>query len=208
MRNQLLFFSAVIVLISCGKPKELAFEKYGRWISSEENGLVKSKEVKNASIQVRYLPSEYLAYKEFVGSPDANFDTIWNAYKCGLTFQVTLSADKADKTYGNLMYYQVPSQEELTARIRYLSFSIEEFISLKHGDETYLPVLSNFEGFDQLGNRVSFQVAFIVPDYNCAAPQPSFNDITLTFDDPFWDIGSNNFLFEKGVFTELPKITR
>jgi hypothetical protein len=123
-----------------------------------------------------------------------------------LTFQITLSADKADPTYGNLMYYNVPSQEELSARIRYLSFSIHEFISLKLGEKTFEPVLSNFEGFDQLGNKVSFQIAFIVPTYNCGNVNQDFNDITITLDDPFWDLGTNNFQFEKETFTEIPKL--
>src|SRR5687768_5747592 len=103
---------------SCQNPKELSPEKYVQWISSEDHGCIKSKNVKNVSIQVRYMPAEYLAYKEFSAPGNTiSFDSVFSSYRCGLAFQVTLSADEADAVYSSLMYYGVASQEDIQARI-------------------------------------------------------------------------------------------
>jgi hypothetical protein len=171
----------VLLTLACSStPETLSADRYAKWVSSEDREFNKSKEVKNIELKARYLPAEYLAYREYMGSDSIPFDSLLKSYQCGLTFQLTLQADKADKVYGNLQYYGVRGQEDLTERIRFLSFGAENFIHAQHNGETYTPVLTHFEGFDPISNRVSFQVVFIIPEYNCGNAKDSFQNLIIS----------------------------
>lgn len=210
MKNQiriLYIFAVVAFLPSCNStPDSLNPEQYLSWVSSNKRAFNKTNRIKNVDIKMRYLPADYLAYKEFITSDSGNYDSLRKSYQCGITFQLSIQADKTDRTYSNLMYYNVSSPEEMMVRTRYLNFSINDFISAEHNKIKYEPVLSHFEGYDALGNRLNFQVVFIIPEYNCGLPGQDFNNVIVTLDDPFWDLGTNKFEFENKVLLSLPKM--
>jgi hypothetical protein len=136
-----------------------------------------------------------------------SFDTLRSSYGCGMTFQLSVAADKSDKEYRNLLYYNVTDPVDVNSRIHYLNFRIEEFVTLRHGNQTFKPVLSHYEGYDEMGNKLNFQMSFIVPDFTCnKVVSESFDDITVSFDDPFWSLGTNHFNFDKELFISSPKL--
>lgn len=186
---------------------KLEIGQYETWLLDADNGLYKSKTTNNVNITARFLPANYLAYKEFRSSVDANYDSILKAYQCGLTFEIELQADKTDKMYGNLLYYGVPDADALTQRTRYLNFNVSEFITLTYGDQVYEPVLSNFEGYNSIGNKINFIVVFELPQFNCGSfKEDSQNELMLTYKDPYWDLGVNHFSFEKKYILTVPKL--
>jgi hypothetical protein len=195
------------LLVACDhKPKSLSSDEYLKWLASEKSGLTKEKKIKGVQVKVRFLPAQYLAYRDWHAADSISYDSILRSYKCGLSFQVDLQADKADKIYGNLMFYDVMDQEAFSARSRFLNFSIQDFISLTDGKVKYEPVLSHFEGYESLGNKLSFRVVYIIPEYNCGVSPKDFKNVTLTFDDPFWDLGIINFQFENTDIVNLPEL--
>lgn len=194
------------LLLGCSRPSSLAPAKFSQWIAGEESGLVQSKTVNHVTLRARFLPADYLAYREFLAVEDANFDSLRANYQCGLTFQFSLQADKADKMYGNLMQYDLRSEQDFLDRSRVLSFDIQYFISLQHNGEKYLPVLAQYEGYNAINNSLSFQVVFQLDEFACGKGSDDFGDVTLTFDDPFWNLGKNNFLFEKNNIVAIPKL--
>jgi hypothetical protein len=196
-----------VAMAACNnRPTSLPPAKYAAWIMSEKSGLNKERKIKNVDIKARFLPAQYLAFRDWQSSDSISYDSILNSYKCGLSFQLDIQADKSDKTYGNLMYYNLASQEDFMARSRFLSFNIQEFIWLDDGKTKVEPVLAHFEGYEALGNKLSFRVVFILPEYNCGAPAKDFNNVKLTFDDPFWDLGTVNFEFEKENIVGVPAL--
>jgi hypothetical protein len=109
--------------------------------------------------------------------------------------------------YGNLLYYGVPDADALTQRTRYLNFNVSEFVTLTYGDQVYEPVLSNFEGYNSIGNKINFIVVFELPEYNCGSfKDDSQNELRLTFKDPYWDLGVNHFTFEKKYILTVPNL--
>lgn len=185
----------------------LEIEKYETWLLDADNGLYKAKTMNNVSITARFLPANYLAYKEFRSSDGAAYDSILKAYQCGLTFEIELQADKADKVYGNLLYYGIPDADALTQRTRYLNFKVSEFITLTYGDQVYEPILSNFEGYNSIGNKINFVVVFELPQFSCGNfTDDSQNELILTYKDPYWDLGVNHFSFEKKYILNVPKL--
>lgn len=195
----------VFIIVACNSaPEKLEPEKFLVWVNSNK-AFSKVKEVNGLAIRTRYLPADYLAYKEYIASDSANYDSLRKSYACGLTFQVVLHADKAGKAYANLLQYGVSTQEELSQRIRLLSFASEHFIYSDYNEVKFLPVLAHYEGYDPLSNSISFQVVFVIPDYNCGNPQ-SFKDVVITFDDPIWNTGKNNFEFSGADIQSVPDL--
>lgn len=198
-----------VVTVSCNRtPESLTANEYSTWISSEERGFVKQKKVKTVTMTARYLPAQFLAYRDFSNENNSgsSYDSIYNFYRCGLTFQFSLQADKLDEEYGNLKYYDIRSEEELMGRVRFLSFSTTDFFEAQWNNETFYPVLGAFEGFDELENRLTFTAVFQIADFNCGNPPENFDNVTFTFEDPLWGMGINHFVFQKPVFDNKPKL--
>lgn len=195
------------VVLGCSQSqKSLDPDSYIKWIKHADIELSKHRRINGIDIRARYLPGEFLAYKEYLSSDSFSYDSLLNAYQCSLSFEVQLQADKADPLYGNLMYHNVTSAELFNQRNRFLNFEIQEFISLTCREVEYDPVLSHFEGYDPLGNAMRFRVVFVIPTYNCGNVLPQFGNMTLTFIDPYWKMGTVNFEFEKNSILSLPKL--
>ncbi|WP_160143456.1 hypothetical protein [Chryseolinea soli] len=201
-----LMILSLFVLQGCTKPESLEPAKYLPWIAAEDNGLVRTKAVNHVTMRARFLPADYLAYREFMNSDNVSFDTVRKSYACGLSFQVSLQADKSDKVYGNLIQYGLQGDRDFLNRSTVLSFDIQNFISLKYKSKTILPVLSQYEGYNAIANSLSFQVVFQLQDYGCGDVTKDFDDVTLVFEDPYWNLGVNQFLFQKNSLTSIPKL--
>jgi hypothetical protein len=213
MTSRLLQLAALVVLagaIGCDQtPDSLNAGDYVNWISSEKKGFVKKKKVNTVTMVSRFMPPAFLAYRDFMNDdyPVEVYDSIFNSYKCSVTFQFTLQADRNDKRYGNLKYYNIASEEELAGRVRFLNFSAPEFFLVEWNGAKYYPVLSVFEGFDEIENKLSFSLVFQIPDFKCGEPGENFDNVNFVFEDPLWELGVNNFLFQKSVFQNKPKLT-
>jgi hypothetical protein len=202
------FIFSVLIISSCDRiPESLNGQDYALWLASGDSELAKKQKVNDITVSTRFVPAEYLAYKEFISSSDSvSFDSLLNSYKCGLTFQIAIEAPKTSERYRSLNYFNISTPQELADRIQFLSFHADEFISLQHNGVNYSPVLSNFEGFDELGNRLLFTVVFQITEYNCGVVSGDFNDVSLIFDDPYWELGTLNFLFKKKYISTVPKL--
>lgn len=205
------FVLIVFLLLAgaCGnKPVSLRSEAYCRWIFDEHNGLSREKKINRVNIDAQLLPAEYLAYREREQSPGLNYDSLLKSYSCGLSFQLSLRAEKDDREYGNLMYYNVVNEKQFRERSRILSFNAEHFIFLESGGVRLSPVLTSFDGYDPMSNKVSFQVVFIVPEYDCGKPTKDFKNLTLRFEDPYWNLGNVNFEFKNEDIIGIPALQR
>lgn len=208
LSGYLLIFLFALLNSACGgRPDSLRPEEYNRWIHSAPSGLVQEKEVNHVKMQAQFLPAAYLAYKEYASQGgSSSYDSILNEYRCGLTFQFSIQAERDDQVYGNLLYYDVSSKEEVTERINYFNFRINEFIYLQQNGRSIEPVLTSFDGFDQIGNKAVFQVSFLLEEYKCGALPDVLSDLTLVFDDPAFDLGTNRFLFKGPALQEIPQL--
>jgi len=197
-----------VFIASCGAPEYLLPEQLNNWVNKEENGLIRTKTIQNVKLTAKFLPSELLAYREWITLESSHipFDSIVNEYRQAAVFQFTMEADKLDKKYGSLMYYEAFSQEDLSYRINLLSFQIESFLSLRDGENKYFPVLSHFEGFDQIGNKITFQASFILSDFDQERFAKISHDVVFSFDDPIWGLGTNHFEFKRKDLHRIPKL--
>src|ERR1044071_9002938 len=143
-KNKLILLLLVLSSCQSGFRNESEFYK---WWSNDKNGLVRSKEIQDFKLSVKYMPPHYLVYNELKNLPGISphtYDSLYNQYKNYRTFFLTI--EPINKTDGeNILFKGIESIEDFKERIMKLNFSPGEFISLKTPDKEFKPILSTME---------------------------------------------------------------
>lgn len=202
------FLLILLALVGCGHREDVyAWNDYQKWVANESNELKKVKKINDLNISAQFLPADYLTFQELKGNgvviDSASYKASRKNYQCSLTFRLMLEPE--EKGF-NLIYYKVSNMAEYGARVNALSFDIDSFIGLNIGDKTYRPVLAHYEGYNELNNRLIFTTVFQPDEFSCGTFQENVEKITLTFDDPFWSTGVNNFTYGISTLTDVPQI--
>lgn len=197
-----------VAFVSCGQSSDqLYWDSYKEWVFDESNDLKKSKRVNDINLSVQYVPADFLAYREMLegGAPkdSISYQQHKKNYQCGLTFRVLLQPEPQGV---NLLYHRVSDEIGYKQRVNALNFESKDFLSLKVGDADYAPVLTNYEGYNEMLNRLVFTAVFQPDEFECGAFKPGVKDFTFTFDDPFWGMGVNNFKYGTASIEQLPQI--
>ncbi|GEM_PF-4068322 len=208
IRACLLVFVSALLFSACGSDKGmLSWADYQEWIHDESNQLKKVKQVNKINISALYLPADYLGFRDLLSSKavidSAGYQQAKSNYQCGLTFRILIEPEENGI---NLLYHKVGSEGAYKARMNALSFSGDQYISMSVGSSIYPPVLVNYEGYNELLNRVIFTAVFQPKEYSCGAFQEDLAEVTLTFEDPFWSTGVNNFTYGTSILTNVPQI--
>ncbi|UII30385.1 hypothetical protein LVD17_19015 [Fulvivirga ulvae] len=214
MKGSSILFICFLVFLctSCWKSsdKPMDWGDYQTWLEDNEKSLKKEKEVNGLEITLAYLPSELLTYQHLQTDGAAfsqqDYDSIYSKYRCGLTFDLVLQAPKNDPNYSNLIYYNISSQEEYTSRVYYLNFQASDILTLEVNDQLYIPVLTQFTGYQELGNELRIRMVFSPDVYHCGDWKIDWRELQVVFKDPFWDVGTNRFSFDKHIISDKPKL--
>lgn len=197
-----------VAFVSCGQSEgQLSWQRYQEWIFDESNDLKKTRNVNDINLSVQYVPAGFLAYREMLSEgvmiDCIRYQQFENNYKCGLTFRVLLEPEAQGV---NLLYHRVSDEISYKQRVNDLSFGNSEYLTMKVGDNEYAPVLSNYEGYNEMLNRLVFTAVFQPDEFECGTFKPGINEFTFTFDDPFWGMGVNNFKYGTSTLAEVPQI--
>lgn len=151
----LLLFSFLILVSGCTKrlnPNDLV-----NWLTDEDNGCLQGHELPDYKMTSQFLPSDYMAYKQFhileQRFNDSTFYAIKGEYDGGihfiLSFDFTNNVQKA--------------KEFIDDNIEYLSFFIEkDFLLITNGDS--IPCsLANLERGANFSPKINIEMAFIYP---------------------------------------------
>src|SRR4026207_1812455 len=123
MKTRIIFCLVIMmVLVSC-KKQFTSESEFFKWWNSKSNGLIREKIVNEFKITVRYVPMEYLLFRE----RDAwSGSGIHNKYKYSRTFLLTIEPiDKKKDT--DLLLQDIGSYSEYKDRIIQLNFHPKEY---------------------------------------------------------------------------------
>lgn len=201
---------AAIILLSiltfgCSQnPAELSWNEYTAWITKEANGLHKTRQSKNINIAATFQPSDFIAYKSL--APDQGYDlqsidSLRASLGNSLNFQITISAKDSDI---NLLWWGIGSYPDYKQRVNQLSFNAGQMIRLAIDDQESQVLLTHFEGYNELSNKVILHVAF---EKKNGVLLNGKSRIKLTFEDPFWGSGVNHFTYEIEDIANIPRLT-
>ncbi len=199
--------SFILLIYACDNSPD-SFTTIGEmqaWMQNPENGLVKSRSVGALTLELQYLPPEFLAYKELILdriTPSKSLkDSVLALYKDNMTFLLTIDADEEQYPNTNLLYTDIGSYQEYSARVNELNFRLADYIELNSNEQSYVPVLANFEntyGLDKaLRMTVVFNGPLIFKD----------SDLDFVFSDEFFGSGINHFRFNGKILDNIPKLT-
>jgi hypothetical protein len=195
------FLLLLLVLTSC-QPGFRNESEFYKWWSDEKNGLVRSKEIDDFKLSVKYMPAHYLVYNELKNIPDVSshtYDSLYNHYKSCRTFYLTIEPiDKINS--GNILFHGIESIEDFKDRVMKLNFSPGEFISLKTTDKEFKPVLSTMENLYNLDPKRSLYLVFADADKDLMNAQ----QYDFEFNDQIFLTGINHFVFSKSDIDNVP----
>ncbi len=190
----LIFIASLLSSCSSGFKDEAAFYK---WFNNDENGFIKIKVIGDKKISVKYLPPQFLAYKELKnkkGTSKDVKDSLENYYSKSRTF--LLKIEPADvKKGGDIQYEDVASFGDYVERTKTLNFDMEGFITLKTDKQELAPVLVNMENTYSVEKGRNFLIVFTEKDKTSDLENSEEFDFIL--DGELFKTGISHFVFKK-----------
>lgn len=154
MRILVLFFSLALV---CSCTKKLNPNELTNWLTNEDNGCLQSQDLTEYKMTSQFLPSDYMAFKQFhileERYNDSSFNAIKEQYDGGIHF--ILSFDFSNNVQN--------AKEFIDDNIEYLSFFIEkDFLMITNGDS--IPCsMANLERSANFSSKINIEMAFTYP---------------------------------------------
>ena len=125
-----------MVLLSCSTPDYLSQKELHSYIQDESNGLSKTVQAGNITMEVNYRPNDFLIWQEVEEEEDTTqIKEALNRYHDYIYFIMQLSAGEKDALYGT-----TTNQMDFNDRLQTLSFRMNQHVNLTTSELDTIPV--------------------------------------------------------------------
>lgn len=190
-------------LCSCQKEK-LKLKDYLKYINVPSNGLVKTKEVAGFALSAKYIPIDYLVYRELEENANPSnylIDSLRKDYKYSLNFILKIGP-ASDQSF-DVMTGTVRTVEEFKEQAYVANFELQEYLALKINDELVLkPALVRMENLYGLADHRNINIVFSL----AAADFEKIKTFDLIYDDDLFQTGKHHFVFDKKAIDKTPSL--
>lgn len=196
------YFAVLSVLILTGCTNSLKTESaLLEWLNEPENGYVKRHHANGFSMTLKYLPAEYLAYKESKEDPSLlEWNDLLGEFKDSRTFLLSIEHELAGVDVTNYGVRDMPAYKK---RISQLNFNIKDYLFLKDGSgQKSKPALTTFENLYEIGGKKVFYIVFSKEQNDYTPPE----HLDIVFEDPFLETGISHFVFKTDDIDNLPPL--
>lgn len=180
---------------------------YLKWLDNENNGLVSIRYVNGLMVKVKYLPADYLVYKELksIDSPISKIqqDSIRKLYENSVSFLMSIGPDERKVEGSDVMYKNVAEYKEYAERVQTMNFDMEQYVTLRAGKNEYKPVLSAMENTYGLENKRNIIFVFVPKEIDDKSIRLSEN-MEFVYNDEMFDMGKNYFVFNRNKINNVP----
>lgn len=188
----------VSLLHGCSFNEPRTISDLYKWLSLAENGLVKTNEVNDVKMTVKYIPSIIQAYQEVSkNTTHADFDSLISFYDKQLCFVLNFESRIEGK---DIKYRGISGEQDYNERINDLSFNIGELITLKTQGTDYNPTLFHFER--SFGSSKSNNVVIVFAERELFKSKGEKLD--FVFVDEIFKTGINHFVFNRSSIESVP----
>ncbi len=206
--KKVIVYLLLVLCFSCEQdPKSLDADEFGKWLA-ENSALTKSKVVNDINLNIKHLPNSFQAYREMTASgiteTKSNLDSLTKSYQGGVTFLLSFNTEDPKYNAQSLTNYGITSQSEYKERIHILNFGMQEFVKVYIGEKSFALVLVNYSSSAELGKNIDLILVF--PSEILDEATNTNNDLDLVYDDPFWGLGTNHFLFKRESIKNIPAL--
>ncbi len=194
-----------VCLTACSTSHVKNSTEYLQWLNDEHNECCVTRVVNFMKVKVKYLPSQYLALKEYEASgKKLNYDSLVNYYQQSESFLVSFAPNDLEK--GNdVMFDGISNYQEYVERVFTMNFDLESKFKLKTETEEYKPVLTSFE--NTYGLSKSRDVSIVFASKSKQQPLNASAYLDVSYNDEIYELGILHFVFNiKGIKKALPII--
>jgi hypothetical protein len=195
-------FMAILLMGSCNGPIT-NFSDYMKYLADTENGLVKEKTANGVSLKMKYLPIDYLAYKEYENDRHLSIEDLKKSYENSLTFMMTIGPDKG-KNF-DITKVDVSSYEEFALRIEEMNFLMKDYLTLTVGDKEIYADLAQMES--TYGLEKDRKIVLVFQHKDEQGKSILTGDLTVTYKDEIFYTGINKFKFSMADINAIPEFT-
>lgn len=192
----------IAALLPACQPAKLSEADFYRWMNNPDNGLVQSKKVNDLRITVKYLPPQWLTYREeksYQGGMEIS-NNEQSSYQSSHVFLLTIQPDAED-----IMYHGVADYVAYKERIMALNFHLEEYVQLRIGERILKPVLHTLE--DTYGVAPHRNVYIVFADEQSDSIT-SNQELDFVLADQIFNTGISHFVFSQQALAQAPAIIR
>jgi hypothetical protein len=197
------FILFAISLLTACSTRALKPAEFMKFINEEKNGLNKVKNINGLKIKVKYLPSDFLAYKEFKDSDmsgDEKLDSLKKLYANSLTFVMELSPEKEKSQ--DVMLQNIHSEQEYKDRVNVMNFNMKDYLEIEVDGKNISPSIANLENIYGLKNSRKVIVVFPVEIKKMTRGK----ELKFTYSDEIYSTGVNHFEFQSDDILDVPQI--
>lgn len=180
--------------------ENMTIKEFVSWCADDNNKLTKLKEILDMKFKLSYLPPESMAFLELrTEAYDlTKFQKTCQDYSAMTYFNFRLEAIKGK---GELLKYRLRSPAQYEARIKYMSFNMQNDICLVQGKDTLLPGLFHFERAFEAAPYATTMFAFDNKKFN------KNSDFTIFYNDRLFEKGYVKFSYKNGQLINIPNIS-
>ena len=201
MVNRLLVV-VLSLLFSCNKAEIIRSEEPHGYLEAHKENFIKEKEVKRVAVQARFLEPYNAALNQLgdkVYKIKAKRDSVLSLNANALSFVVSFnSLDKVALSKVNIY-----TPEEYHQRIYQLAYDMAAYFSITTSSGTLQPVMVTTDYQMDAVDGIKFLVQFEVDSDLKKEWIKKEEDIKLSFNDPFWQLGKLNFTYKAHKILDL-----
>lgn len=199
------------VTVSC--TKKIESKDFLKWLSKEENGLVKTKRSNGFAITLKYLPLDYFVSRELLNQDlkqvefnAARFsDSIRKEHAENLYFMLHIDNDTSVvRGSADIMFRDIYDYGSYNSRIYKMNFDFADDIELVKNQKHYHPILTSFENHYGLDGGRNIMLVFSPQEDSLEFGNNS--DLELTYNDEELGIGITHFNFSKSDIENIPQL--
>ncbi len=202
---KLILIISLLFLTSCSGKKINSISDFERFINDPQNGFVHTKTINGYMLQLKLIPSELLAWKEFANDQNNDFEALKNDYSNGFNFTLSISPDGENRKH-DLILSDVKTYEEYREKFTDLAFHLKDHLSLKLGNYQLAPRIAMMEPVYQLKPGRDFNIVFAAADEKELNAIQALDVLDIVFEDDFFDTGTSHFIFKKEKIKNIPPI--
>jgi hypothetical protein len=180
--------------------KNIPLEEFVRWATDKEHKLVKDKKISEINYQLAFIPMQSMAYLELKNDSitKKKFEEAENHYKEMSYFKFRIELIGGS---GELLKYNLESNQQYSERINYMSFKMQKDIFLVQGRDTLSPGLFEFERIFEIAPYATVMFAF---DKKKFSPESEF---TIIYNDRLFKKGLIKYNYRPKLLIDLPNIS-
>lgn len=145
IKHLFIFISILLICVACSNHTVHTTQEYAAWINQPENTCKVSKKVGDMLVSVKYLPSSFLALKDYESSDHSvSYEALLKSYMNSVTFIMSFETPQG-QAGEDVMYKDLSSYKQYVERSMTLNFDLESKVILNAGTYQYAPVLSSLE---------------------------------------------------------------